>query len=84
MRALLEREAQTECSNVTTGRERTMEPMVIVLTFIAVATGLAALRAVAENRDSRRAIRVERRREQTGDIALARLRRAADTLRELR
>ncbi len=62
-----------------------MEPMVIVLTFMAVASGLAALRVIAEHRDHRRTIRlVARRREQSGDIALARLRQAAEALRELR
>jgi hypothetical protein len=60
-----------------------MEAMVIVLTFAVVASALAVLREVAEQRTSRRAIRLVARRRPSEDRALAGLRRAADALRNL-
>jgi hypothetical protein len=68
-----------------TGREANMEPMVVVLAFAAMASGLAILRTVAESRQSNRRIRpVRARRDRYADPAAARFRVAADTLHRLR
>jgi hypothetical protein len=62
-----------------------MDPVVVVLTFAAVASGLAVFRIVAEQREMSRTVRVPRRRRPPErDIALERLREAAEILRDLR
>lgn len=61
-----------------------MEPVVVVLAFVAAASGLAVFRVVAEQREMSRAVRVRRRLRHREDIALRRLRDAADILRDLR
>ncbi len=60
-----------------------MRAMVIVLTFAVIASALAVLREVTEQRDARRAVRLVARRRRPDDRALASLRRAADALRDL-
>jgi hypothetical protein len=60
-----------------------MKAMVIVLTFAIIASCLAVLREFMEQRDSRRAVRLVARSRRPQDRALASLRRAADTLRDL-
>jgi hypothetical protein len=62
-----------------------MDPLVVVVTFIAVATDLAVFRVVAQQREMSRAVRVPRtRRRSERDLALQRLREAADILRDVR
>jgi hypothetical protein len=62
-----------------------MDPIFVVLTFVAVASGLAVFRVIAEQRDMSRLVRVARRRRpREGDIALQRLRATAEILRDLR
>lgn len=60
-----------------------MKAMVVVLTFAVIASALAVLREVMEQRDARRAVRLVARRRHPDDRALAGLRRAADALRDL-
>lgn len=60
-----------------------MKAMVVVLTFAIIASALAVLREVMEQRDARRAVRLVARRRRPDDRALAGLRRAADALRDL-
>lgn len=62
-----------------------MEPTVIVLTFAAIASGLAVLRVILEQRELRGAIRlVANQRDRSDNRAIASLRRAADALRDFR
>lgn len=58
-------------------------PLVVVLTFAAIACGLAVLRAVAESRESNRTGLVLRRTPQQEAVVIQ-LRRAADTLNRVR
>jgi hypothetical protein len=60
-----------------------MEPFVVVLAFAAVASGLAVLRVIVEQRESRDAIRLVARHDRSANRALASLRRAADALNDL-